>query len=84
MTPKIEELEGIEAEVPCEVSHCYRKAEVLVMWAYHSKMTCKECSIELSDRDWLHVSTIFGHKSCLGNDGKVSIRSGTPTRGRVN
>jgi hypothetical protein len=61
-TPTIEALEGLEADVACEVSRCSRKARVLVMWTYHSKMTCKECSIELSDREWLHVSMLFGTK----------------------
>jgi hypothetical protein len=69
-TPMIEELEGLQAEVACEVSRCPRKARVLVMWTYHSKMTCKECSVELSDREWLHVSTLFGTKPHLRRDDK--------------
>jgi hypothetical protein len=70
-TPTIEALEGLEADVACEVSRCPRKARVLVLWTYHSKMTCRECSIELSDREWLHVSMLFGTKSHINSDGKV-------------
>jgi hypothetical protein len=70
-TPTIEELEGLNAEVACEVSRCPRKARVPVMWAHHSKMTCRECSVELSDREWLHVSMLFGSKPHFAADGKV-------------
>lgn len=70
-TPTIEELEGLDTDVACEVSLCPRKARVLVMWAYHSKMTCQECSVELSAREWLHVSMLFGTKPHFGVDGKV-------------
>lgn len=60
-TPTIEVLEALETDGPCEVSRCPRKARVLVTWAHHSKMACEECSVELSDREWLHAM-LFGTK----------------------
>ncbi len=72
--PTIEHLEGhLEGlpVIPCEVARCPRKASALVIWAHHSKMTCEECSVELSDREWLHVSTLFGTKPCFNSDGKA-------------
>jgi hypothetical protein len=67
-TPTIEVLEALETDVPCEVSRCPRKARALVMGAHHSKMACEECRVELSDREWLHVSTLFGTKPNFGAD----------------
>lgn len=67
-TPTIEVLEALGTDVPCEVSRCPRKARVLVMWAHHSKMACEECSVELSDREWLHVSMLFGTKPHFSAD----------------
>lgn len=70
-TPTIEVLEGLGTGARCEVSRCPRNARVLVMWANHSKMACEECSVELSRREWLHVSMLFGTKPNFSADTKT-------------
>jgi hypothetical protein len=74
--PLFGELEELELEnLKCDVEECDRKARYLVVWTFHVKMACAECSVEISDRAWPDVAMLFGHeKSPTYSDGSPRPR----------
>jgi hypothetical protein len=74
--PLFGELEELELEnLKCDVDECDHKARYIVVWASHVKMACAECSVEISDKAWPDVATLFGRgKSPTYSDGSPRLR----------